>query len=286
MQARKPPASEVSAELPMTNADEKLWVMKVPKFLMDHLQKCNATAHVDQGLGTVTQDGGAAGSKAHAAGGATSFTLTLPESGLADGMPREYEFRFQEPPPATYVFSRKADGTPEQHEGRVSARGEIRPKELTAAYRRLLKERGDAAQASAKGRQVAIVRPDEEDELKQQARGGALSRQEERKDEKEGRAKKQEKRVQNANKRARPTLSKEELKEALNDLFAKKPHWSRADMAIALGVPIKGDVLSAVLEERCDKITTRNDPKYGDYELKPAFRSGLPGTSAASLPKP
>ena len=278
----------------MGKADEKLWVMKVPKFLMEHLQKFSAATPGDESLGTVTRDdadGGRGGSSgAPAAGSTTSYTLTLPETGLADGMPREYEFRFQAPPPATYIFSRKADGTPKNHEGRVSARGEIRPKELSAEYRRLLKDRGDAAQASAKGRQVAIVKPDEEEDLKRKASGGvALNRQEERKDEKDGRTKKQEQRAQNAKKRALPQLSKAELKEELKTLFVRKSHWSRRDLAGELGVagaPVKGDTLSAVLDELCDKITRRNDAKYGDYELKPAFRSGLPGTSAPSLPKP
>jgi hypothetical protein len=146
-------ATTSTASLAASRADESLWVVKVPRFLMEHLQSCAGTG---SSLGDVTREAApestsaAASSSSRGAPPAAPYKLTLSEAGLPEGLPREYDFRFSAPPPATYVFSRggaPSDGPchAPRHEGRVTARGELRPREISGAYKRLLKERGDAA---------------------------------------------------------------------------------------------------------------------------------------------
>ena len=138
-----------SAKLDMREAGNKLWIMKMPRFLLDHLQH-EASQGRSADLGTVTPSA-AAGSGPSSSGSISAsssaqegrtYTLKLKEANLPEGLPREYEMRFNAPPPATYIFSSGASGAPPAHKGRAEARGEIRPKELDATYRNLLKERG------------------------------------------------------------------------------------------------------------------------------------------------
>jgi len=274
MQARRSaPTEETESALPMQKADERLLIMKVPKFLMQHLQNASAKG---QSLGTVQAVPGS-GSSSAASSATLPHTLTLPETGLDVGMPREYEFRFSAPPPATYIFSSMADGSPVGHEGRAMFRGEIRPKELTAEYRALLKNRAEKAQASAKGRQINIVRPEDERALKHDDIDRRKAQQEER----AGRNKKQEQRQLNAKKRAQPQLTTQELKDELLKLFFRKPSWSRNDIIAEIG---HSDMLGKCLDELCDKITQRGGACYGDYKLKDAFRTGLSADNTLPVP--
>lgn len=119
MAEQKPFQEKRDDALAMRSASEKVWVMKVPRFLMDHLGSSTPGA----GCGTVTADGevgaGAASSSGAGAAGvppgaASTYTLTLPSEGLPEGLPREYELRFTAAPPATYVFSRGARAAPKR----------------------------------------------------------------------------------------------------------------------------------------------------------------------------
>lgn len=261
-------ASSTKDVLDLRRAGTRQWVMKVPRFLMDHLTE-QAKAGPNASLGTVIKSSGAASSSNGAAskapalrGGSVgqSYTLTLPDDGnLPDTLPREYEMRFTEPPPATYILSR-TPGAP-AHEGRVDGRGEIRPKD-TQAYRNLIKERGELA-----GIRKAVETIEDDREIKKRALNHRAARLEE-KAEKE---KKVDQRQQKATLRGnKAKLSQSDLKIAIKTLFAGKEYVPRQEM-LHLG---SNQAISAALEELCDKVTTKGDPHYGDYKLKDAFRTG------------
>lgn len=219
-------------------------------------------------MGTVQAEKAASGalSLPHAPpGGAQAYTLTLPEEGLPSGMPQEFEVRFNSPPPATYVFSEKDGslGAPDPlHHGRVIARGEIKPKELTKEYRERIRERKETSEVRAA---VGVIEDDHglhHTKLDHQEAVKAVGVKKEVK---------QQRRELNAKKRARPELSKGELKDQIKRLFATQRYWSRRDLKDELGNENK---LASCLEEVCDKVTSRRSVHFGDYELKPNFRIG------------
>ena len=286
--ASRTAAESVAAGLGMTHAGEdNLWVVKVPRFLMDHLQ---ARAGSGQSLGNVTEEPLPSGAAAPpgAPSSSSSFKLTLSEEGRPETMPREYEFRFSAPPPATYVVSR-SDGPKDnmvsgaKHEGRVGARCELRPHEMSSEYRQLLKERGDRADVPRRAMGIVV----DDKALKRERLNHMVVRAQER----AGREKKAAARERNSQlKRSRPQLSTRELKDALKACFARQSHWSRRDLVSELG---NADALGSCLEALCVKITKKGN-HYGDYALKDSLRaaapppSGAPGSSSGSgsLPVP
>lgn len=268
MSARSAP-EEYEKALSMKGASDQVWILKVPKFLMKHLQEQGAGG---RDVGTVQLKDEVKGSNSSRPSGppsvGPSYTLKLSEAGLSEGIPREYDVRFQSPPPATYLISRgkgEADAAP-AHEGRVERRGEMRPTELNGAYRSLLK--GRVADADQPKRQVQVY-----DDAKPK-----LNHRQTQRDEKALLHKRQAQREEkDARKRAKPDLSFSELKSKLLELFVQRDHWSRRDLEQALG---NRDTLGKVLDEICDR-NTKKGPRYNDWELKPAFRTGLPGSSGA-----
>jgi hypothetical protein len=262
-----------STKLDMREAGNKMWIMKMPRFLLEHLQH-EASEGRSADLGTVTPSA-AAGSgpsssssvPASSSAQGTAYTLKLKEANLPEGLPREYEMKFNAPPPATYIFSSGASGAPPAHKGRAEARGEIRPKELDATYRNLLRERGERAGIR---KQLETIEDDKD------IKRTKLGHRDKLREEKLDRAKKLERREQNASKRSKPQLSARELKDALKELYTKQAYWTRRELVAELG---NERILGAALEELCDKVTKRGN-HYGDYELKPAFRTGLPGSSS------
>lgn len=96
-------------------------------------------------------------------------------------------------------------------------------------------------------------------------------------DERQGRIKRVAQREQTAAKKARPQLSARELKERLKELLTQRTYWSRRELVAELG---NAGSMGALLEELCDKVTKKG-PRYGDYSLKQALRTGLP---AAPMP--
>lgn len=257
-------------KLDMKEAGEKVWIMKLPRFLMDHLEH-EAASGRSANLGTVTpaapSSGGPSSSGASGPAASATYTLTLPEATLPEGLPREYEMRFNARPPATYILSSGASGAPPKHKGRAEERGEIRPRELNATYRNLLRERGERAGIRA---EVQTIEDDK------QFKHAKLGHREQQKDEKAAREKKVAQRATNAQKRQKPVLSANELQDELLALYTQQSHWTRRDLVARLG---NEKALGAVLEKCCDKVTKRG-PTFGDYVLKANLRTGLPGSSS------
>mmetsp|Transcript_23256 Transcript_23256/g.59294 ORF Transcript_23256/g.59294 Transcript_23256/m.59294 type:complete len:277 (-) Transcript_23256:551-1381(-) len=272
---RKPEA--LALPLAMSRAGEEIWVLKVPKFLASHLQGGHL---VNETLGTVKPTAAASSSTA-ASSGTPSFTLTLEGSKIPEGMPREYELNFSATPPATYVFSHGLeDGAAAasqvgaaaavkdlQHEGRVVAKGEIRPSAINDDYKSLVRER--FLRADEKSAQMAIIADDSQVDRQ------ALDHNKVKRDERLAKQKRGEKRELASNKRARSApLSKQELREKVLQLFATQEYWGKPQLQAAIG---SSEGLGACLTELCVKILKRG-PNYGDYELKPEL-SGKAGAS-------
>lgn len=262
-----------STPLLMNRAGEKVWVMKVPRFLMQHMTNPD-NAGVSLGTARMSESatsaapafGAAAGSGGSGSGSATSFTIALNGAVVPEGFPREYEMHFSAPPPATYVMSRPEDAESTavpNMVGRVVAKGEIRPTKLTAEYRSLLKDRGDQASLLKERRSMGIVSDDREIR-KQRLDHSAMVRQE-----REDRKNRLEKRDTSTKKRQRVALSGKELKERVMELFGKQSFWSRRDLITEVG---NQQELTRVLDNICVKVTTRG-AHYGDFQLKEQFRS-------------
>ena len=152
------------AALAMGDANEQLWVLKVPKFLNNYFRVQHAAGRP---LGTIAPSSSSAGTSSSSSA-STAYTLTLDGATLPEGVPRDYEVNFGLAPPATYIFSHSAAAEPPQRsssstapaasastggavsgarlEGRVVAKGEIRPKGGDEDYHNLVRERFAKAQ--------------------------------------------------------------------------------------------------------------------------------------------
>lgn len=266
----KQPAAESVQRLNMERAGEdQLWVMKVPRFLAEHLSDA---ASAGRSLGVVQEQprpAGGAGPSRDGRGG-RNFKLTLSDAAApADEIPREYDMTFTEPPAAMYVLSLpsldgKKAGEP-QHEGRIAAKGEVRPGELSAEYKAVLRKRGEAHAVEEK---IGVLTEDQARELKRarldhmgHANAAAA-----------GKASKLAKRDAASVKRAKAApMSRLELREAVKAAFETKAYWARRDLESVVG---NAKELSACLEELCVKVTKKG-VRYGDYRLKPEFTTGL-----------
>ena len=99
--------------LNMQHAGQKLWLMKVPNFLLDNwTEREHGSSHVE--LGRVEEKVGPDGKKT------MSLRLSEKES-YPEEWPREYELGVDAPPSAMYVFSSGTKG-PMQFDGRVEKR--------------------------------------------------------------------------------------------------------------------------------------------------------------------
>jgi hypothetical protein len=122
-------ASASASTLDMKPCDSKLWLMKVPNFLLEHWMTRNEPTEV----GTVKETVGSDGKK--------SMTLQLSEQGdYPKEWPREYDFGVDAPLTSMHVFSTGAKGTM-QMDGRVEKRGEVKPQGLSTQYRAIMKNR-------------------------------------------------------------------------------------------------------------------------------------------------
>ena len=252
----------------MTRARSGVWIMKLPRFLMEHIASGHAAGSP---LGQVQ------------ASGENKYSLTLNDA--PPGLPREYEMSFTASPPATYVISQPDDSTGSsrdgpQHEGRAEAKGEIKPRD-SSEYRTLLKERTDKA---GKRREVAIT---EDDTGINRALKGELGHRQHLEEEKAQKNKRQQRLQVASSKRARVSLSSREVKEMVMQLFSEQRYWSRGALVQRTGNP---DALGKVLDEICDKVTKKG-PQYNDYELKHHLAgmakasgsgSGLPNADAGT----
>ena len=248
---------EEHAALALNNATNTVWVMKVPRFVMQHMANANNSQHP---LGTVCviEDGAMSSLRP------TDRSYMVKLDSVADSLPREYEMRFSASPPASYVISRSKDANQAvpKHEGRVEAKGEIRPRELGKEYRGLLKERGDAVSALKERRSMGTITDDRD--IRRPGLDHRRVEQEERAD----RYKRQQRREQSSKKRVRLALSGGELKDKVMDLFGRQNYWSRPDLIHEVG---NGQALGKCLDDLCMKVTKKG-PHYGDFQLKPEYR--------------
>lgn len=278
MAAKRPPPELQSGALQMAPyaVDDSLWLVKVPRFLYDHLQSRGSAS-----LGEVREQPMSDDEKKRApprpagapSSSTTKFTLTLSDEARPESMPRDYEFRFSAPPPAMYLTSRGPSATSlvdkPRHEGRVAVRGEVKSKEMSGAYRDLVKERG--VKANQPVRTMGIV--DDERALKRER----LNHKQVRADEQAGKERKaQQRAAAHTQKRSRPELSRRELKDAIKKLFAQKSYWSRQDLVSELG---HASMMTDVLDEIATKVTKKG-AHYNDWTLKDSLRTGLPTAPA------
>jgi hypothetical protein len=105
-------ASASASTLDMKPCDSKLWLMKVPNFLLEHWMTRNEGRPTE--VGTVKETVGADGKK--------SMALQLSEQGdYPKEWPREYDFGVDAPLTSMHVFSTGPKGTM-QMDGRVEKR--------------------------------------------------------------------------------------------------------------------------------------------------------------------
>jgi hypothetical protein len=278
------------AALAMGDANEQLWVLKVPKFLNNYFSVQHAAGRP---LGTIAPSSSSAGASSSSSA-STAYTLTLDGATLPEGIPCDYEVNFGLAPPATYIFSHSAAEPPKRSssstapaasasactggaaagarlEGRVVAKGEIRPKGLDEDYHSLVRERFEKAQEK---KQIDIVGDDEV--LKKPA----LNHHGTQREEKRAKEERGEQRALASSKRQRHvSLSRTELREKVLDLFGQKAYWAKIDLEYAIGTK---DGLKVCLDEVCVKVTKRGE-NYGDYELKPELSGRATSKARADL---
>ena len=210
---------------------------------------------------------------AAAAASSSSFSLALPADGSTpEGLPREYEFRFSAAPPAMYVASRGDDANAgpcaaPRHEGRASARCELKPKEMTDEYRAMVKARAD--RDNAKTRSMGIIGDDSK--AHEQSQGKMeLNKNKRQKEENDAkRARVENRAVATKVKEKGKVLSSSNLKEAILELFATKRCWERAELSRALGRP-DAKKLKECLDKMCDQVKEKG-PNYNDYRLNSTY---------------
>ena len=278
------------AALAMGDANEQLWVLKVPKFLNNYFRVQHAAGRP---LGTIAPSSSSAGTSSSSSA-STAYTLTLDGATLPEGVPRDYEVNFGLAPPATYIFSHSAAAEPPQRsssstapaasastggavsgarlEGRVVAKGEIRPKGGDEDYHNLVRER------FAKAQETRQIEPVEYDEVFKKP---ALNHHGTQREEKRAKEERGEQRALASSKRQRHTvsLSRTELREKVLDLFGQKAYWAKIDLEDAIGTK---DGLKVCLDEVCVKVTKRG-LNYGDYELKPELSGRATNKARADL---
>lgn len=123
-------------------AGEKLWLMKVPSFLMEQLADAQAAS---EQIGSIRPDDHARGAD-HPS---KAYTLQLAESSrLPREMPREFSVSMSEAPAGSYVFSEPKDVAKDgswRLEGQIDRKGEARPKSLSSEYKSLIAKRVETA---------------------------------------------------------------------------------------------------------------------------------------------
>ena len=128
------------APVMMEKAKEQLWLLKVPNFVMEHLQ---SVQEADVDLGTLTQDeeGAAAGGASSSSGSGRSFTLKLSDSAkLLPDVPRELSVTLGAPAAPMHVVSEPKEtskGGAWRLEGKIVQKGEAKPKTLTQEYKNI-----------------------------------------------------------------------------------------------------------------------------------------------------
>ncbi|KAL1529981.1 hypothetical protein AB1Y20_000908 [Prymnesium parvum] len=240
----------------MERSREKLWLMKMPHFLVEHLLSVESPG-VE--LGVLTPEASNAGSCSAAAN--NSFTLTLSESSsFPRDMPRTFNVTRDAPPGAMYVLSEpndKAKGGAWHVEGSVEYKGEVRPKQLSKEYKSIVSRRVQTANAK---REIEVIQDDDElqDDLsvkqtkQQKAEQSAAKRQ--RRDEEEKPA----------------VLSDADIRDAIFAEFAEQPFLRRTELMQS--ARLRGQTLvrvNKVLQVLCEHIV--KGPNKGHFQLKAEY---------------
>lgn len=242
-------ASASASALNMQLCDSKLWLMKVPNFLLEHWMTREDGRPTE--VGVVKETVGPDGKK--------SMTLQLSEQGdyLAE-WPREYHFGLDVPLTSMHVFSSDAKGQL-QLNGRVEKRGEVKPQGLSKQYRAIMKHRVERDQvrhgvqtyqeSSHDSGMVQLTVRDKEKHFKKEQR--VQARQETRAD------------------RQKRAKSEEEVRDEVFERFQAQRFWHKRELEAVLdqqGLPAVKKVLDKVAER------VAIGPHKGEYQLRSEFR--------------
>ncbi len=235
----------------MVRAHEKLWLMKVPNFLMEHLKTVQERAPGST-LGQVRVDSSGA-----------PDTLEL---SAADGIPQSYRVRLErEAPVGMHVLSETSEGAP-SIEGRIVRKGAFEAP-MNTGYRRLIADRADDADAARQERTIGILHAEDEKALRRRP----LDHRGMQKSEKGSKVQRVQRREEKRAAIAAAWMSHSDLRAAIKECFSRQDFWSRRELERELG---NADKLSGCLEELCVKVTSRTSNHMGDWQLKPELRPG------------
>ena len=237
------------APVDLTHAKDQLWLMKVPKRMMDHWQGLQAGVS----LGTVEQSGGSSGN------GGPSYTLRLSEeAGYPAELPREYAMRTSSPAGGMYIISRPLDSQKGkvQLEGHVVHKGDVNLPEggLSRSYKELVHSR------ELKSRDRPVVQIVGEDELRPWFRPALHG--------KRAGSGKPEKVQKSQRKDPANNMPQEELENLLFEKFAEQQYWRRKALVEATGQTSMH--LTSVLEQVAEQV--RYGSHKGEYTLKAEFQ--------------
>lgn len=239
----------------------KLWLVKVPKHLLESWQRQGPGAT----LGSIfPADGAAPGFEKRA------YMLRLAADGA--GAPREYALALGDPVGAMYSFVPGWADTPAGEmrlEGKIERKGELTATELTSNYKQLVRERQETAAARP---ELQVLPPEEEQQLgvatqKLQKQGELRKQEDEKKRRKEDRAA-----VRAEEQKRQKRLTREELRDLVFEKFETRQFWHKADLAKELCQ--KSNDLGPILDEVCER--ERFGEHKQEYKLKLEFggRSG------------
>ena len=233
----------------MEGAESKLWLMKVPNFLMEHWQACERPTD----LGVVAEMESSDGKK--------SLSLRLSETaGHPADWPREFEVSLEAQPLPMHVFSRACDSQgaskgPVKFDGMVDRRGELKPP-LNAEYRALMKSR------KAQSANRPMARMMDEDEVHERKYGKLTVR--DKRDREAERDEREEKKKAAVLEEMTPT----QLRNLVFERFTDQRFWNRKDLELATGR--KPTEIKKVLDLIAERVTI--GAHKGKYQLKAELR--------------
>lgn len=252
----------------MANARDKLWLVKVPAFVAEHLQ--NADANVEVGVLT-RDDGASSGGRGGSSGEGGSFTLKLADKygKLPPELPRELNLTLGPPAGPMHLLSEPKEAgkakeagksnAPWRLEGKIERKGEVSAKALTSEYKALVASRVERASIK---REIQEMPPEE---LEKNPHLGRMTVP------KEEREQQQLFKVQKKLKNEKPApLSNDEIRDAIFLEFATKKSLSKHElMQTSRLIGQKQSIVNAVLATVCDHIKV--GPLKGDFQLKAEF---------------
>lgn len=235
----------------MDGSESKLWLMKVPNFLMEHWQACERPTDLGVVAETVSSDG------------KKSLSLRLSETaGHPAEWPREFVVSLEAQPVPMHAFSRAVDGQgaskgPVQFDGVVEKRGELKPP-LNAEYRALVKNR----QVQSANRPMARMMDEDEVHERRYSKLTVRDRRD-REAEKEEREEKKKATVVEE-------MTPGQLRNLVFERFTDQRFWNRKDLEQSTGR--KPAEIKKVLDLVAERVTM--GAHKGKYQLKPEYQRG------------